>query len=58
LKKVRSYEKDNSSLTAGDVAGRGYGNIEVRNTNGGEFDQKVFVAIDKKIVIEPVFTQG
>jgi hypothetical protein len=31
-------------------------NIEVRNTNGGVFDQKVFVPIDKKIVIEPVFT--
>jgi hypothetical protein len=30
--------------------------IEVRNTNGGVFDQKVFVPVDKKIVIEPVFT--
>jgi hypothetical protein len=30
--------------------------IEVRNTNGGVFDQKVFVPIDKKVVIEPVFT--
>ena len=30
--------------------------IEIRSTNGGVFDQKVFVPIDKKIVIEPVFT--
>src|SRR6185295_19148727 len=31
-------------------------NVEVRNTNGGMFDQKVFIPIDKKVVIEPVFT--
>jgi hypothetical protein len=30
--------------------------IEIRATNGGVFDQKVFVPIDKKVVIEPVFT--
>ena len=30
--------------------------VKVQNTDGGVFDQKVFVPIDKKIVIEPVFT--
>ena len=30
--------------------------IEIRNTNGGVFNEKVFVPIDKKVTIEPVFT--
>jgi len=30
--------------------------LKVRNTNGGTFEQKVFVPINKKLVIEPVFT--
>lgn len=32
--------------------------IEVRNTNGGVFDQKVFVPVDKKVVVEPIFSES
>jgi len=65
--KVDTNAKDSSVFINGAFAGTvremktiwlrsGSYDIEVRNTNGGVFDQKVFVPINRKVVVEPVFT--
>jgi hypothetical protein len=65
--KVDTSAKDASVYINGSYAGTvkalksvrlrsGTYDIEVRTTNGGVFNQKVFVPVDKKVVVEPIFS--